>query len=120
MKRVVGTGIMAVATVATLSAENWPQWRGPAKNGVSTEKGVPLKWSTTENIAWKLAMPGRSGSTPIIWGETIFLNIGTTDGGGDLELWALDRADGQVRWKKHIAAGNHIERRSRTCRRRLR
>jgi outer membrane protein assembly factor BamB len=110
MKRVVGTGLMAMATAATLSAENWPQWRGPAKNGVSTERGLPVKWSTTENITWKLPMPGRSGSTPIIWGETIFLNIGTPDQSGDLELWSLDRADGRVRWKKHIAGGNHIER----------
>jgi len=110
MKHVVGTGLVAVATAATLSAENWPQWRGPAKDGVSTERGLPLKWSTTENIAWKLAMPGRSGSTPIIWDETIFLNIGTADRSGDLELWALDRADGRIRWKKHIAGGNHVER----------
>ena len=110
MKHVVGTGLVAMATAATLSAENWPQWRGPAKNGVSTERGLPLKWSTTENITWKLAMPGRSGSTPIIWGETIFLNIGTADRSGDLELWALDRADGRIRWKKHIAGGNHVER----------
>jgi len=110
MKRVVGTGLVAMATAATLSAENWPQWRGPAKNGVSAEKGLPLKWSTTENITWKVEMPGRSGSTPIIWGETIFLNIGTADSSGDLELWALDRADGRIRWKKHIAGGNHIER----------
>ena len=110
MKRVVGTGLVAMATAATLSAENWPQWRGPAKNGVSAEKGLPLKWSTTENITWKVEMPGRSGATPIIWGETIFLNIGTADSSGDLELWALDRADGRIRWKKHIAGGNHIER----------
>jgi len=110
MKRVVGTGLVAMATAATLSAENWPQWRGPAKNGVSAEKGLPLKWSTTENITWKVEMPGRSGSTPIIWGETIFLNIGTADSRGDLELWALDRVDGRIRWKKHIAGGNHIER----------
>ncbi len=110
MKFVVGTGLVAMATAATLSADNWPQWRGPAKNGVSTERGLPLKWSTTENIAWKLAMPGRSGSTPIIWGETIFLNIGTADRSGDLELWALDRADGRIRWKKYIAGGNHVER----------
>jgi len=110
MKRVVGTGLVAMAAAATLSAENWPQWRGPAKNGVSAEKGLPLKWSTTENITWKVEMPGRSGSTPIIWGETIFLNIGTADGRGDLELWALDRADGRIRWKKHLAGGNHLER----------
>jgi outer membrane protein assembly factor BamB len=110
MKRAFGTGFVAVAAVATLSADNWPQWRGPALNGVSVETGLPTKWSETENIAWKLAMPGRSGSTPIIWGENIFLNMGTADGTGDLELWNLDRNNGQVRWKKHIAGGNHLER----------
>jgi outer membrane protein assembly factor BamB len=110
MRRAFGTGIVAVAAAATLSAENWPQWRGPALNGVSTEKGLPLKWSPTENIAWKLAMPGRSGSTPIVWGENIFLNVGTADNTGDLELWNLDRNTGTVRWKGHIAGGNHIER----------
>jgi outer membrane protein assembly factor BamB len=55
-------------------------------------------------------MPGRSGSTPIIWNETIFLNIGTADGSGDLELWALNRNDGKIMWKGPIAGGNHIER----------
>jgi outer membrane protein assembly factor BamB len=110
MMRGLGTGIVAVAAAATLSAENWPQWRGPALNGVSTEKGLPLKWNEHENIAWKLPMPGRSGSTPIIWGENIFLNVGTADGSGDLELWALDRNSGRTLWKGHIAGGNHIER----------
>jgi outer membrane protein assembly factor BamB len=110
MMRGLGTGIVAVAAAATLSAENWPQWRGPALNGVSAEKGLPLKWNEHENIAWKLPMPGRSGSTPIIWGENIFLNVGTADGSGDLELWALDRNSGRTLWKGHIAGGNHIER----------
>jgi outer membrane protein assembly factor BamB len=109
MTRAFGTGLVAVATAATLSAENWPQWRGPALNGVSTEKGLPIKWSPTENIAWKLAMPGRSGSTPIVWGDRIFLNVGTADGSGNLELWALDRSSGTTLWKGHIAGGNHRE-----------
>lgn len=110
MKRALTAGLVAVAAAATLSAENWPQWRGPALNGVSGESGLPTKWSPTENIAWKLPMPGRSGSTPIIWGEHIFLNIGTADGSGDLELWALDRAGGKTLWKAPIAGGNHLER----------
>ncbi len=110
MKRVLGTVMVAVAAAATLSADNWPQWRGPALNGVSTEKGLPIKWSPTENIAWKVEMPGRSGSTPIIWGENIFLNVGTADKTGDLELWNIDRNTGKLRWKGHIAGGNHIER----------
>ena len=110
LNRVITAGFFSSIAIATLSAENWPQWRGPAMNGISTERGLPLKWSTEENIAWKLAMPGRSGSTPIIWNEMIFLNIGTADGSGDLELWTLNRSDGKILWKGHIAGGNHIER----------
>ena len=110
MNLIFGTSIVAIAAAATLSAENWPQWRGPSLNGVSAEKGLPVKWSETENIAWKLAMPGRSGSTPIIWGDYIFLNVGTADESGDLELWALDRSNGRMRWKGAIAGGNHRER----------
>ena len=111
MKRLLMTSLsLTSAAVVTLSADNWPAWRGPSMNGTSTETGLPVKWSTDENIAWKLAMPGRSGSTPIIWRETIFLNIGTADGSGDLELWALDRNSGKTLWKGAIAGGNHIER----------
>jgi len=102
--------VLAVLAVATISAENWPQWRGPELNGVSPAKRLPTKWSTTENVAWKLAMPGRSGSTPIIWGEHIFLNVGTADATGDLELWTLDRNTGKVLWKGPIAGGNRTER----------
>ena len=110
MNRMLVLGMALAGAVATLQADNWPHWRGPAMNGLSSEKGLPLKWSETENIAWKVPMPGRSGSTPIIWGENVFLNIGTADGAGDLELWNLDRNDGKLRWKAHIAGGNHIER----------
>jgi outer membrane protein assembly factor BamB len=110
LNRVITAGFFSSIAIATLSAENWPQWRGPAMNGISSERGLPLKWSTEENIAWKVAMPGRSGSTPIIWNEIIFLNIGTADGSGDLELWALNRSDGKILWKGSIAGGNHIER----------
>jgi outer membrane protein assembly factor BamB len=111
MKRAIGTGAAVLLAVTTLSAaENWPQWRGPSLDGAAPARGLPVKWSTTENIAWKLPMPGRSGSTPIIWGENIFLNIGTQDATGDLELWTVDRNSGKVLWKGHIAGGNHTQR----------
>ena len=61
--------------VSPLGAENWPQWRGPSLNGISGEKNLPVKWSTTENVTWKLPVPQYSGSTPIVWGEHIFLNV---------------------------------------------
>jgi outer membrane protein assembly factor BamB len=102
----------AVATVAiviagsTLSADNWPHWRGPLANGHSGEKGLPVKWSPTENVAWKLGLPSRSGATPIIWGDRIFLNVALADGDGDLEFWVVDRAKGDVVWKRPLGGGN--------------
>jgi outer membrane protein assembly factor BamB len=91
---------------STLSAENWPHWRGPLANGHSGEKGLPVKWSPTENVAWKLALPSRSGATPIIWGDRIFLNVALADGAGDLEFWVVDRAKGDVVWKRPLGGGN--------------
>ncbi len=85
-------------------AEDWPQWRGPTLNGISTEKDLPVHWSTTENVAWKLAMPSRSGATPIVWGNNIFLNVADGD---ELYLWCVDKAKGTLIWKRLIAHGNY-------------
>jgi outer membrane protein assembly factor BamB len=110
MKRIaIGLGLM-VAAAAAVSAENWPHWRGPSHNGVSGEKGLSLKWSPTENIAWKIPMPSRTGATPIIWGDVIFLNVATEEKTGDLELWAVDRKKGEILWKRPIAGGNNMQR----------
>jgi outer membrane protein assembly factor BamB len=109
MKRLL-TPVLVAAAVATVSAENWPQWRGPALNGVSRETGLPVKWSPTENISWKLTMPSRSGATPIVWDDTIFLNVALQDATGDLELWAVDRRKGEVRWKQPLSGGNNRQR----------
>jgi outer membrane protein assembly factor BamB len=87
--------------------ENWPHWRGPSANGVSRESNLPVKWSKTENIAWRLALPEWSGSTAIVWGERIFLNVAEGD---DLFLWCVDRTKGAPLWKKHLSGGNHRER----------
>ena len=99
--------ILAIAILSlgfsTAVAENWPQWRGPALNGVSAEKNLPTKWTTEENVTWKLAMPAFSGSTPIIWGDRIFLNVAEGD---DLFLWAVDRNKPTVLWKKRLGGGN--------------
>jgi len=85
-------------------AEDWPQWRGPSLNGLSTEKNLPVHWSTSENVAWKLAMPSKTASTPIIWGNYIFLNVADGD---DLALWCVDKAKGMLVWKKIVARGNY-------------
>lgn len=88
-------------------ADNWPSWRGPAGDGVSTEANLPVSWNTTTNIAWQLEMPEWSGSTPIVWQDHVFLNVADGDA---LELWNVDRATGQPRWKRFLSGGNHRER----------
>ena len=109
-KRIVFSLVMAIVAAITVSADNWPAWRGPQANGISNEKNVPLKWSMTENVAWKLPMPSRSGATPIIWGDHIFLNVATAMTTGELELWAVDRKSGQPMWKKPLGGGNNQQR----------
>jgi outer membrane protein assembly factor BamB len=94
---------MALLASSPLSADNWPQWRGPQLNGTSAETGLPLKWSAAENVAWKVAMPERSGSTPIVWGDQVFVSVGE---GAQLALWSIDRVKGTVRWKRSLGGGN--------------
>ncbi len=55
------------------SAGNWPQWRGPDGSGISNEKNLPTEWSPTKNIKWKTPIEGRSHSSPIVWGNKVFL-----------------------------------------------
>jgi outer membrane protein assembly factor BamB len=96
-----------LATPATGQGDDWPQWRGPALDGSSTETGLPVSWSPTENIAWKLELPAWSGSTPIIWGETVFLNVAD---GENIWLWAVGRQSGEVLWQRMLSDGDHKER----------
>ncbi len=104
MRRVIpGVFIILILSWSVSYADNWPQWRGPFLNGLSAEKNLPLRWTAQENIAWKLAMPGWSGSTPIIWRDRIFLNVADGD---DLYLWAVDRGKGELVWKKLLGGGN--------------
>lgn len=58
---------------ATVSAGNWPQWRGPDGSGISNEKNLPSEWSPTKNIKWKTPIDGRAHSSPIVWGNKVFL-----------------------------------------------
>ena len=87
MKNVLLLAALSLAAYA----DNWPQWRGPNLNGISNEKNLPVRWTTTESVAWKLAMPSKTGATPIIWGNRVFLNVADGD---DLYLWCVDKAKG--------------------------
>jgi len=86
-----------------VSGDHWPQWRGAGLDGVSHEKNLPVKWTATENIAWKLPMPAWTGATPIVWGERIFLNVAEGD---KIQLWCVDRGNGKPIWKQPLSTGN--------------
>ena len=60
-------------TDSTGALDNWPAWRGPLVNGVAPHADPPVKWSKSENIKWKLDLPGQSNATPIIWGNRVFV-----------------------------------------------
>jgi outer membrane protein assembly factor BamB len=82
-------------------ADDWPGWRGPSRQGVSAETGLPLHWSATENVAWKTVLPGEGWSSPIVWGERVFVTT-ATDGGASCHVLAFDRASGRPLWDTEV------------------
>ena len=89
----------ALALVATASGEtNWPRWRGPQQNGHTTETNLPVKWSA-QNIAWKTQLPGVGQSSPIIWGDRIFLTAELGKGQERL-VFCIDRQSGKILWQQ--------------------
>jgi outer membrane protein assembly factor BamB len=79
-------------------AKYWSRWRGPSGQGHVTGTGYPDTWSATENVAWKKVVPGRGNSSPIVWGDRIFLTT-SYDGGRRLSLISLRRSDGTQLWE---------------------
>lgn len=99
MKRFcVATFVLGLAAAA--SAANWPGWRGPASNGVAPEGKYPVAWTQSENVNWKVTLEGRGASTPIVWGEQIFITLGRD---GKNVLQCFDRA-GKKQWE--VVAGS--------------
>ena len=66
-------GFGALSVPGSVSAQDWPEFRGPDGQGHSTERGVPLEWSESQNVAWKTAVPGQGWSTPIVSGGRVWL-----------------------------------------------
>jgi outer membrane protein assembly factor BamB len=86
-----------------LSAENWPEWRGPQGNGVSSEAGLPTAWSEKIGIVWKCSLPPWGTSTPAIWGDAIFVTSQTDD--GNLLLLKINKKDGAIAWTQEVGRG---------------
>lgn len=100
MPRFVATLAFLMLT-SSLLAEDWPQWRGPRLDGHSSEKGLPVKWSATDNIAWKAAIPGVGHSSPIIVGDRVFLTSCLLKEEKRI-LICLDRNKGTILWERDV------------------
>ncbi len=121
--------ILLLVLPKSLLGANWPQWRGPAADGISEEKGFPLDWGPERNILWKAELPGLGTSTPIVWGDSVFVTSQVGDGptegrsqdfpdsnrarksghGGKVQfvVQSFARTDGRLLWEyKMNAEGN--------------
>ena len=97
-------GVLFLFTLGASAAEpNWPRWRGPEGNGQSAETNIPLKWDAS-SVVWKTPLKGIGQSSPIVWGERIFLTSALGSGKTRLVM-GLDRKSGKVLWEKEAWTG---------------
>ena len=80
-------------------AANWPAWRGPEGMGVAKEKNLPLRWGTNENVRWRTPLPERGNSTPIVWGNRVFVTQ-AIEAEKRRVLMCFDRATGKLLWQQ--------------------
>ena len=85
-------------------AKYWPRWRGPSGQGLASGSGYPDTWSSTQNVLWKTPIAGDGNSSPIVWGDRIFLTT-AQDGGRRLSLLAYRRSDGRLLWEASAPSG---------------
>lgn len=100
LARILSVTVVILWTTCVF-AENWPRFRGPTGQGVSTETNLPTKWSATENIAWKASIPGLGWSSPIVWGDRVFLTT-TRNGDTSCHVICIDRDTGKILWDKEV------------------
>lgn len=101
--------VAAVLCAATVQAnDDWPQFRGPTGQGVSTSKDLPVKWSETENVKWKTAIHGKGWSTPVVLGEQVWVTTATPDGRKSSVL-CLDRETGKILHDRVVFENETVE-----------
>jgi outer membrane protein assembly factor BamB len=92
--------IVAVAANRSV-AEDWPAWRGPHGNGRAAGSGYPLQWSSSENVKWKVTLPGPGNSTPIVTGQRVWVSCAVEDG-RRRSLICFDRQTGRQLWQQDV------------------
>lgn len=103
MKSFLKTAIACVLMLGTASAEdlNWPEFRGPRGDGITTSTGLPLEWSATNGIRWQAPIHGRAWSSPVVWKTQVWVTTATEDG-RQLSVLCLDRETGKILWDQKL------------------
>ncbi len=112
------TGVVGWSAQPNL-ATDWRQFRGPQGQAISEGKGLPLNWSTDQNLVWKTTLPGPGGSSPIVIGDRIYVTCssgyavpgspGDDPSALQRHVLCLQRADGRILWKRDVAAAQPEE-----------
>jgi len=101
MKYLLAVACLTVLLPVDAGAENWTRFRGPGGQGISSEKDLPLRWSASENIAWKTPIPGTGWSSPIVYDDSLFLTTATEDG-ISCRVIRVDTKTGSVVWNREV------------------
>src|SRR5271170_1779399 len=92
---------VALSLTSVARADNWERFRGPNGNGISSDKNIPVKFSTTENVRWKINLEGTGHSSPIVWGDRVFLQMASPDA-SQRSLLCIDAKTGYEIWRRSI------------------
>ena len=106
MRLVLSALSVGLLSAVMLRGENWPQWRGPLLNGSTTETNLKARLNRQTDLRWSTPLPGRSGATPVVWGDSIFLP--SPDDQKNLLLLCVDHATGKVRWQRVVGVGDRV------------
>jgi outer membrane protein assembly factor BamB len=98
-----------------LAAADWPQWRGSGGLGISTETGLPTEWSSTKNVRWKVDLPGRGLSAPVIAQGRVYVTACTGPNQQRLHVLCFDEATGKKRWQRQFWATGSTQCNPKTC-----
>ena len=101
MHRFLGTALATALLGSSGLATPWPSWRGPSDNQTTPDTGFPLKWSATNQVRWKVALADAGNSSPVVWGNRVFITQATEEG-KHRSLLAFDRVTGRQLWNQDV------------------
>jgi len=94
--------LIVCLSATTARCENWPGWRGPGRNGVSSETGIPTEWSESKGILWKVPLIDSGGSPPIVWDDKVLVTAADGPRKSNLHVICFERDTGKELWHRQL------------------